>query len=59
MLALMLDPRFKSMQLGTMYLGRENAVAVVAKYDEKLLLPLLMEANKLLMPNKVEKAYDL
>jgi hypothetical protein len=36
MLALMFDLRFKNMQLITMYLGCENAVVMVAKYDEKL-----------------------
>ncbi len=44
----MFDPRFKNMQLVTMYLGHENVIVVI-KYDEKLLLFLLMEANKLLM----------
>jgi hypothetical protein len=39
MLALMVDPRFKSMCLVTMFWSRENAIVVVAKYDEKLLLP--------------------
>jgi hypothetical protein len=35
------------------YLGHENVVVVVVKNDEKLLLPLLMETNKLLKPNRV------
>jgi hypothetical protein len=39
-------------------LGHENVATVVVEYDEKLLLPLLMETNKLLMPNKVEDAFD-
>jgi hypothetical protein len=59
MLALMLDPRFKCMCLVTMSLSRENAIAVVVEYDENLLLPLIMEANKLLMPNRVEEVYNL
>ncbi len=42
-----------------MFLGHENAVTMVAKYDENLLLPLLMETNKLLMSNKFEGVYDL
>lgn len=58
MLALMFDPRFKSMQLVTMYLGHENVILVI-KYDEKLLLLLLMEANKLLMSNKARKAFSI
>jgi hypothetical protein len=32
-----------------MFLGHENVAIVVAKYDEKILLQLLMEVNKLLM----------
>jgi hypothetical protein len=39
-----------------MFLGHENATTMVFEYDENLLLLLLMEANKLLMPNKVEDA---
>jgi hypothetical protein len=41
------------------YLGHENVVIVVAKNDEKLLLPLLMETNNLLKPNRVGGAFDL
>jgi hypothetical protein len=40
-------------------LGHENVVVVVVKYDEKLLLPLLMKTNKLLKPNMVGEAFDL
>jgi hypothetical protein len=40
-------------------LGHENVVIVVAKNDEKLLLPLLMETNNLLKPNRVGGAFDL
>jgi hypothetical protein len=42
MLALMFDPMFKNMRLITMFMGHENATLVVVKYNEKLLLPLLM-----------------
>jgi hypothetical protein len=59
MLALMFDPRFKSMCLVTMFLSCENSIVVVAEYDEKLLLPLLMEANKLLMLDRVEDVSNL
>jgi hypothetical protein len=38
-------------------LAHENVIVAVAKYDENLLLPLLMEVNKLLTPNKAEEAY--
>ncbi len=55
MLVFMLESRFKSLQLMTMYLGCESVVVVIAKYDENLLLPLLIEA-KLLTPNKAGKA---
>jgi len=55
MLALMFDPRSKSMHLVTMFLGCENITIIIVKYDENLLLPLLMEANKLLMLDRVEK----
>jgi hypothetical protein len=44
----MFDPSFLKMQL-VMSLGHENVFVVVAEYDEKLLLFILMEANKLLM----------
>lgn len=40
-------------------MSHENVVVVVVKNDEKLLLPLLMETNKLLKPNKVGEAFDL
>jgi hypothetical protein len=40
-------------------LGHENVVIVVVEYDERLLFPLLIEVNKLLMLDKVEKAFDL
>ncbi len=41
------------------YLGHENVVVVVAKNDEKLLLPLLMKTNNLLKPNRIGEAFDL
>jgi hypothetical protein len=59
MLALMFDPRFKTIKLVTMYLGCNIVTIVVVKYDENLLLLLSMEVNKLLMPNKVEMAFGL
>jgi hypothetical protein len=43
--------------LVTTYLGHENVV-VVGMYDEKL-LPLLMEATKLLMLANVEEIKDI
>jgi len=59
MLVLMFDPRFKNMHLVTMFLGHENAIVVIFEYNEKLLLPLLMMASKLLMLERVEKACNL
>jgi hypothetical protein len=49
MLALMLDPCFKNMLLVVMYLGWENVDVLVIEHDDELLLPLLVEATKLLM----------
>jgi hypothetical protein len=54
MLALMLDPKFKTMWLVTTYLSRRNVV-----YDEKLSLCLLTKATNLLMPNSIEEIEDL
>ncbi len=50
MLVLMFDPCFKNMLLVIMYLGQENVDVLVVEYDDELLLPLLIEATKLLMP---------
>ncbi len=41
------------------FLGHENVVIMVVEFDEKTLFPLLIEANKLLMFDKVEEAFDL
>jgi hypothetical protein len=40
------------MCLVIIYLGREVVVTLVADYDEQLLLPLLLEAYKGLLPNR-------
>ncbi len=50
MLFLMLDP--KNMHLVITYLGHEVIATLVANYDEQLLLPLLLEAYKSLLPNR-------
>ncbi len=52
MLALMLDPKYKSMCLVTTYLGCEVVAILVANYDKQLLLPLLLEAYKGLLPSR-------
>jgi len=49
-LALMLDPRFKSTCLVCTYVGHENASVLVVAYDEQMLLSLLMEVYKSSMP---------
>jgi hypothetical protein len=55
MLALMFDLSFKSMLLVITFLGRENVATIVVKYDQRLLLPLLTKATKLLMHANVKK----
>ncbi len=59
MLALMLDPRFKSMKLITIFLGHENVVVIIVEYDQQLMLLLLTKTTKLLMHASVEKVEDL
>ncbi len=54
MLALMFDLSFKSMLLVITFLGRENVATIVVKYDQRLLLPLLTKATKLLMHANVK-----
>jgi hypothetical protein len=41
MLAFMFDLRFNNMRLVIAFLGCENVVIIVTKYDQELLLPLL------------------
>jgi hypothetical protein len=50
MLTFMLDPMFKNLRLVSRYLGHENTSTIVVQYDEQLLLPLLIECYKILMP---------
>jgi hypothetical protein len=45
MSALMFGLWFKNMKLVISYLGCDFAIIVVIKYDEQLLLPLLIEAK--------------
>ncbi len=53
-LALILDPRYKSMWLVMTYLGCETIIAPIANYDEQLLLPLPLEVYKVFMANRIE-----
>jgi hypothetical protein len=54
MLALMLDPMYKNVKLVSIYLHCEIVATLIVEYDKQLLLPLLLEAYKLLMPNRVQ-----
>jgi hypothetical protein len=47
MLALIFDPRFKSIWLVTSFLGCENVIVVY--YNQELILTLLIEVNEMLM----------
>jgi hypothetical protein len=42
MLALMLDPYFKSLRVVKSFVGCSNAIRLVTKYDVKKIIPLLM-----------------
>jgi hypothetical protein len=42
-----------------MFLGHENVIIVVVEFDENLLFLLLIEANKLLILEKVAEVFDL
>jgi hypothetical protein len=55
----MFDPRFKNMRLVTMFMCCENVALVIAEYDEKLVMLLLMKANKFLMFGRVEVTFEL
>jgi hypothetical protein len=50
----MIDPRFKTCNWLLC-----TGIVVVVEYDEKLLLPLLLEINKLLMHAKVKTTYNI
>jgi hypothetical protein len=54
MLAIMLNPMFKNMCLVTSYVGHDNVANLVINYNSKLLLPLLVEFYKSLMPFAIE-----
>lgn len=50
MLDLMLDLRVKSLQFVISYIGHERTFTLVTQYDVGLLLPLLIQCYKVLMP---------
>ena len=51
MLSLMLDPRYKGLQVIIDYVGREKAMHIVAEYDQLVLMPLLVKVSRLLNPS--------
>jgi len=51
MLALMLDPHFKSLDVVKTVFGWEKMIHMVVEYDNKALLPLLVVAFRFLNPN--------
>jgi hypothetical protein len=50
MICLMLDPRFKGLEVIVDYVGCEVAKQVVDEYDHKILVPLLTKAAQILSP---------
>jgi hypothetical protein len=50
MLSLMLDPRFKGLELVIQYVGVVAAKQVVEDYDRKILIPYLVKVHKFLNP---------
>lgn len=50
MLAFMLDPYFKSLQVFKIYVGQGNVIHLVIEYDAKLIIPLLMIIFDVLNP---------
>jgi hypothetical protein len=50
MLALMLDPHFKSLDVVKAFVGRAKVIQIVAKYDNTILLPLLVVTFHFLNP---------
>jgi hypothetical protein len=50
MLAFMLDLRFKSLDVVKMFFGQSNVIQIVAKYDNKTLMPLLVVVFHFLTP---------
>jgi len=51
MLAIMLDPQFKSLQVVKSLVGHGDAIRLVFKYDLKVIIPLLMTCFVTLNPN--------
>jgi hypothetical protein len=54
MISLMLDPRFKSLHIISSFVGKEQGVALVEKYDRKTLHPMLVKCRDHMHPGKVK-----
>jgi hypothetical protein len=50
MLALMLDPKLKSLRLISSFIGCELGIAIVIKYEKKLLFPMFLKFYHQLHP---------
>jgi hypothetical protein len=59
MLVLMFDLRLKNMWLTTMYIGSKNAIIMIVKYNEYLLLHLPMKVKKLLMFDNIKEVENV
>jgi hypothetical protein len=54
MLALMLDPRFKTLKCVTNLIGRDKTHVIMDEYDSKILIPMLVVVFKCLNPSLVK-----
>jgi hypothetical protein len=50
MISLMLNITFKSLRIVSSFVGREQGVALVKKYDKKTLYPMLVKCHEHLHP---------
>jgi hypothetical protein len=50
MISLMWDPRIKSLCIVSSFVGREQGVALVEKYDRKSLYPMLVKFHEHVHP---------
>jgi len=56
MMAIMLDPHFKSLRVMENLLGRGNAIRLAIEYDARIVIPLLMVCFEQLNPYIVVNA---
>jgi len=57
MIFLMLDPRFQSLRIISSFVGREQDIILVEKYDRKSLYPMLVKCHEHLYP--LVRLYEL